>query len=628
MPAGERLHEIFAVRAREAPDRVAVAAPDPAGARQITYGELDARAGRLARRLIELGVGPEALVGLCAERGIEMIVGLLAIAKAGGAYVPIDPAYPEKRIGFLLADSATGVVVATRAAAPRLAGCDARAVIVDEIEVGQGSAGRGESGGAEPAAAADENLAYVIYTSGSTGTPKGVLVEHRNVVRLFGETRRPFQLDERDVWTLFHSISFDFSVWEIWGALLHGARLVIVPAEVTRSPEQLLALVREEGVTVLNQTPSAFRQLVALVTDPARQAPVLPLRLVIFGGEALEVGLLEPWIARHGDRRPVLVNMYGITETTVHVTARRIAEADLRQPGVSPIGAPLADLEIHLLDEAGREVPDGAAGEICVAGAGLARGYLNRPDLTAERFVPAPGGRRLYRSGDRARRLTGGDRADLAYLGRTDDQMKVRGFRIEPREIEACLLGHPEVATAIAVQQDYGDGDRRLTAFVVPRTGRGLTPEKIAELTAALAERAAAELPAHLRPSAYRVLSEVPTTPQGKVDREALRQRTAEDQALGQSSAPASEQTPEAAPSDGLTTTERAILEIVEEALQRRGIGLHDDLFDVGGTSMTLIRVLRRANQRFDVALNGSELGEEATVARLAQCVDAAAANP
>nr|WP_246496916.1 amino acid adenylation domain-containing protein [Sphaerisporangium rubeum] len=501
------MHTIFQDRARRAPDRVALSTP----AGTVTYGELDTLSDRLAGRLTRLGVGPDVIVGLCARRSPEAIIGMLGILKAGGAYLPIDPAYPADRIEYLLADSGAPIVVAARDTAKVIDGRHPSVVWVDGDDTGAAE---------EPAVRrepAGGDLAYVIYTSGSTGRPKGVLVEHRNVVRLFERTHDWFHFDHTDTWALFHSLSFDFSVWEIWGALLYGGRLVLLPEMTSRSPALLTSLLRSERVTVLNQTPSAFHQLQTVMFDGGGDGTAdLALRLVVFGGERLEPRSLAPWIERHGDRRPELVNMYGITETTVHCTYRRITAADLRETGVSPIGVPIPDLRVHLLDEDGTPVPDGEPGEMHIAGGGVARGYLNRPELTAERFVSVvtgDGGERRYRSGDRAVRLPNGD---LAYLGRVDDQVKVRGFRIEPGEVEMCLAGAPEVARAVVAPRDFGGGDLRLVAYLLPAAGAG------DGVVAAAERQALTRLPRHLRPSVYKVVTEIPMTLQGKVDRDAL----------------------------------------------------------------------------------------------------------
>ncbi|MEU5865380.1 MULTISPECIES: amino acid adenylation domain-containing protein [unclassified Nonomuraea] len=570
--SGRCLHEIFAERAAKAPDRIAVTC----GTEEITYADLDDRADRLACLLQAAGTGPGVLVGLCADRGIDLVAGLLAILKAGGAYVPIDPGYPAGRIAYLLEDSGVRTVVTTSGVAARLGGVLPGEVVLADAEPPQG----------RPAATAgDEDLAYVIYTSGSTGAPKGVLVEHRNVVRLLERTEQWFGFTDDDVWTLFHSVSFDFSVWELWGALLYGGRLVIVPAEVARSPESLRRLLLDEGVTVLNQTPSAFRHLVAADARQERPSPYR-LRRVVFGGERLDVDLLAPWIDRYGDDRPHLVNMYGITETTVHVTYRRVRAADLDHPELSPIGVPIPDLRLDVLDEHGRPA---TTGNLHVSGPGLARGYLDRPELTAERFRALPDGGRRYDSGDVVTRLPGGE---YAYLGRSDDQIKVRGFRLEPREIELCLLGHPRVAHAVVAHRDYGEGDVRLLAFVVPDGEAG--PDLIEQLT----ERAASRLPAHARPSTYHIVSEIPMTPQGKADRAAL------------------------ARSAQASSAAKVVQRIAEDVLERDEVPPQVDLFDLGATSLAMTRIIAQVNERFGLELTGRELEEEASVAALASCVE------
>ncbi|HEX8244596.1 MAG TPA: amino acid adenylation domain-containing protein, partial [Longimicrobium sp.] len=393
-PADRCIHELFEAQAARTPVAVAVVYES----QSLRYAELNARANQLAHYLQGRGVGPEVRVGICLERSLEMVVGILAILKAGGAYVPLDPGYPADRLAFILADSATPVLLTRemlRGALPAREGVEVVSLDGAAEEIAAESAENPRSG------AGPDSLAYVIYTSGSTGAPKGALIEHRNVARLFSATDAWFGFGPDDVWTLFHSYAFDFSVWELWGALLYGGRLVVVPFEVSRDPEAFHALVQHEGVTVLNQTPSAFRQFMRV---DAERGGELALRNVIFGGEALEPASLREWVERRGAGTPRLVNMYGITETTVHVTYRPLGREDVFGGAGSPIGRAIPDLRLYVLDPARRPVPVGVPGELYVGGAGVARGYLNRPELTAERFLENPfGAGRVYRTGDRVR---------------------------------------------------------------------------------------------------------------------------------------------------------------------------------------------------------------------------------
>jgi amino acid adenylation domain-containing protein len=472
------LPERFELAAERMPDRVAVSAEGGS----LSYRELDLRSNQLARHLRSLGIAGEHRVGLSVERSPEMLVGILGILKAGAAYVPLDPQYPKERIAFMLEDSGAAVVVTQRHLVETLPPRVEKVRLDADWEV-IGSRSKGALSG--PLV---DSLAYVIYTSGSTGQPKGVLVSHRNVVRLFEATRDRFRFAAEDVWTLFHSYAFDFSVWEMWGALLHGGRLLVVPYWVSRSPDRFHELLHREGVTVLNQTPSAFFPLMRV--EDSEEVSTLPtLRLVIFGGEALPISSLETWFERHGDQRPQAVNMYGITETTVHVTYRRLWAGDAATAGGSVIGTPIPDLATYVLDERRQPVPAGVAGELYVGGEGLARGYLDRPGLTAERLVPHPSsdipGARLYRTGDLARWRGSGE---LEYLGRIDHQVKIRGFRIELGEIESVLRLHRRVNEAVVVVRDSSSGDRQLAAYVVTAPADGAAsadaePAEFDELT-------------------------------------------------------------------------------------------------------------------------------------------------
>ncbi|SFJ97123.1 non-ribosomal peptide synthetase, partial [Thermoflavimicrobium dichotomicum] len=356
-------------------------------------------------------------------RSLEMIIGILGVLKAGGTYMPIDPAYPAERIQYMLEDSGARLLLVQKKAMIPEAGAAEKTLIWDEIDWTQ------EEKTNLVNISRPEDVAYIIYTSGSTGKPKGVMVEHRNVVRLLFNDRNLFDFSEHDVWTLFHSFCFDFSVWEMYGALLYGGKLVIVPSLVARDPKAFLDLLRREGVTILNQTPTAFYQLSQ--EEMKRVEADLMVRKVIFGGEALAPVQLKAWKNKYPSTQ--LINMYGITETTVHVTYKEITEQEM-ETNVSNIGQPIPTLKVYVLDEQKRLVPIGVKGEMYVSGDGVSRGYLNRPELTAERFVENPfvPGERMYKTGDLARWLPDGN---LEYLGRIDHQVKIRGYRIELGEI-------------------------------------------------------------------------------------------------------------------------------------------------------------------------------------------------
>ncbi|NVZ80089.1 amino acid adenylation domain-containing protein, partial [Pseudomonas gingeri] len=428
----------------------------------------------------------------------------------GGAYVPLDPAYPGERLKHLLADS--GVPLVLRHGATRGVLEDAvqgLAAVPECIDLDNAQAWAGcptDNLEAQEMGLSASSLAYVIYTSGSTGTPKGVMIEHRHVARLFASTAGAFAFNRDDVWTLFHSFAFDFSVWEIWGALLHGGRLVIVPGLTSRNPQDFYQLLCEQQVTVLNQTPSAFR---GLIDAQARGPATHSLRCVVFGGEALEPASLKPWYADPRNSDTQLVNMYGITEITVHATYLALRPEDAERSGASPIGRPLADLRCYLLDNLGQLVPVGVAGEIHIGGAGVARGYLNRAALTAERFIDNPFvvGERLYRTGDMARYRADGS---LEFLGRNDFQVKIRGFRIEPGEIEACLRDCAGVREAVVIAREDQPGEVRLVAYYSEAEN---TPVDVA----ALREHVVARLPGHLVPAAYVRLDMLPLTANGKL---------------------------------------------------------------------------------------------------------------
>ena len=568
---------------------------------ELSYRELGRRANQLAHRLRQLGAGPEVLVGVAMERRVDLVVALLAILEAGAAYLPLDLSYPPDRLAFMLEDAAVPLLISQSHLAEKLPAFAGRTLFVDTEEERAAIAACPTE---RPAVVmTSDQLAYVIYTSGSTGKPKGVLIPHRNVLRLMEANQPWFDFGSDDVWTFFHSHAFDFSVWEIWGCLVTGGRLVVVPYMVSRNPKAFHALLAEEGVTVLNQTPSAFRQLIQ-ASEEAPEGEGLALREVVFGGEALELSTLAPWYDRHGDQRPRLVNMYGITETTVHVTYRPLSRADLGLGG-SPVGEAIPDLTIHLVDRRGEPVPIGVAGEMWVGGAGCARGYLGRPGLTAERFGPDPWstepGARIYRSGDLARYLGDGE---IDFLGRIDHQVKIRGFRIELGEIEAVLAAQEGVRHAVVLAREDVPGDQRLVAYMVPRSGATL-PD-----TATLRQVATETLPAYMVPSAFVSLDALPLTANGKLDRRAL---------------PAPEASLEEAGGRApRTPLEELLVGMWCDVLGIPTMGIDDNVFELGAHSLLLTQMVSRVRKELEVELPLPLLFEKATVAELAAEVEAA----
>ncbi len=572
------LHHLFEAQVERNPGAIAITFENE----QMTYAELNQRADQLADQLRTLGVGPEVLVGLSLDRGLELVVGILGILKAGGAYVPLDPSYPPERLRFMIDDAKPAVILTSDGPSATDYTDQSRRSDPDSIR------------GVDPWD--PRHPCYVIYTSGSTGTPKGVVVTHANVVRLFDSTRQWFDFDEHDVWTLFHSSAFDFSVWELWGALLYGGRLVIVPYLISREPEAFYQLLCKERVTVLNQTPSAFRQLMS--ADEAREGE-LSLRYVIFGGEALELQSLRPWFERHGDREPQLVNMYGITETTVHVTYRPLTAGDVDRTRGSRIGGAIPDLSVYVLDRHLQPAPDLVPGELCVGGAGVARGYLKRAELCAERFIPdalsGESGARLYRSGDLVRRLPGGD---IEYLGRIDQQVKIRGFRIELGEIEAVLNQHEWVREAIVVVRE-----ERLVCYLVTDDESVLEVEGLREFLRL-------KLPDYMIPSTFVSLPAIPLTPNGKVDRRAL---PAPDQAR-----------PELrenylAPRNEL---ERVLASMWCDTLGLEQVGVRDNFFDLGGDSIRGAIFINQLQERLGEIVHVVVIFTMPTVEQLAQFIE------
>ncbi|WP_159787326.1 non-ribosomal peptide synthase/polyketide synthase [Streptomyces sp. NHF165] len=609
---------LFAEQAAARPDAAAVTASGTS----LTYARLDAAANRLARHLTGLGVGPETLVAVAMDRTPDLVTALLAVMKAGGAFLPVDPAYPAARIGTLLADATPAVLLTTTGLAGQLPETgDTPRVLLDDPAVRAAVDARSPdplTQDERPAPLRPDHPAYVIHTSGSTGAPKGVVVAHAQVTALLRGAAARYGLDTGDVWTWFHSHAFDFSVWEMWGALLTGGRLVVVDHDTSRSPREFLRLLARENVTVLSQTPSAFHQLAHAEAREPEAGPGPQLRLVVLGGEALDTARLADWYTRHAPGAPLLVNMYGITETTVHVThlALDTSKSDTgTRPGphgASPIGRPLDNTRVHVLDAHLRPVPPGVPGEMYVTGSGVARGYLHRPGMTAGRFVACPfgpSGARMYRTGDLARRTPDGG---LEYLGRADDQIKLRGFRIEPGEVEAALLTDERVARAAVVVREDTPGDRRLTAYVVPRrpddaTGGNATGQTGTGPARSLRDAVAGLLPAHMVPAAVVPLERLPLTVNGKLDRAAL---------------PAPATGPGPAEGRGPATVREEILcAAFEEVLGVERVGADDDFFALGGHSLLAVQLVEHLRTR-GVPVDIRTLFTAATPARLAAVAD------
>ncbi|QXJ21811.1 amino acid adenylation domain-containing protein [Actinomadura graeca] len=494
------LYAAFSIVAMSRPHNVAVCEEG----RELTYRELDAAAGELADRLKHAAPGP--YVGLALRPSIELIVAILAVLRVGKAYVPLDPGGPPDRIDRILSQFMSLPVLAEDDLAGRLAAAQsARVLRLPEV-----TEGATPWPAQPPADLFPETSAYVIFTSGSTGVPKGVVVSHHNVMRLFHACEEHMSFNPQDVWCLFHSPAFDFSVWEIFGALLNGGRLEMVPSSTRKNPSDFAEFLCTRGVTVLNQTPSAFRQLCAVITTD--HAPRLALRKVIFGGERLDPGTLRPWYDLMGEQVE-LVNMYGITETTVHATFVKLSPRDAMTAGRSVIGRPLSDLRVRVVDERLRPVPPGTPGELLVSGAGLALGYLGDPDLTAARFrEDLEPGCRWYRSGDQ---VISSEDGRLTYLGRLDRQVALNGYRIELGEVETALRGLPGVLDC-HVLLDTVPAAPRLVAYLVQRE-----PMPTQQIRTALRN----DVPAYMIPTVYVPLSELPLTLNGKVDEKDLLSR-------------------------------------------------------------------------------------------------------
>jgi amino acid adenylation domain-containing protein len=608
-PEGLCLHRLIAAQAARTPDAVAVVFE---GA-QLTYAELHARAGRLSQQLRRLGVGADVLVGLCLERSLELVVALLAVLEAGGAYLPLEPGYPRERLADMVADAAPDVILTHAPVAARLPELGKTPVLIftaDGTIASVGSAASAESTTAPPAGTAAasataqvsateaDKLAYVLYTSGSTGRPKGVMISHRGVCNRLLWMQEAHRLTPADRVLQKTPFSFDVSVWEFFWPLMTGARLVVARPGGHQDPAYLTRLVAKQRITVLHFVPS---MLEAFLQEPGLEESCATLRRIICSGEVLSPRLQETCLARlpHAE----LHNLYGPTEASIDVTAWRCEPKGGRE--VVPIGRPIANMQVYVLDRQMRPAPVGVPGDLYLAGVGLARGYLKRPELTALCFVPHPfgaPGARLYRTGDRARWRADGT---LEYLGRLDGQLKVRGMRIELGEIETTLRQHVAVRDAAVVAHTVASGDVRLVAYVVPRPGAVLDP---AEVGAALREG----LPDHMLPAALVPLAEMPLSSNGKLDRRALPvpewDRLA---ASGVAGAPPR------------TPVEATLARIWAEVLRVDRVGVDDDFFALGGHSLLAVQVVSRVRATLDVELQVRALFQKPRLADLAATIEA-----
>lgn len=555
----------------------------------ITYRELDVKSGQLALQLMQTyQVQPEDLVVLHFDRSEWMLIGILAVLKAGAAYVPADPAYPTERIDYIISDSQTKLVLYDIAPADILLDNHSDVTYIDITDVSY-------TGNTAQADVQPHHLAYVIYTSGTTGKPKGVLIEHRHVARLLFTNNNLFDFNDADRWSLFHSYCFDFSVWEMYGALLNGGTLVMVPKVVAQDSIAFYDFLAAQKITVLNQTPTAFRSLVQNNKARFQQQP-LTTRYLIFGGEALLPEILKEWHETLPGCKNI--NMYGITETTVHVTYKEITEIEIAA-NKSNIGVPIPTLSCYVLDQDLQQVPVGVIGELCVGGAGVARGYLNQPELTAEKFIdnPLKPGEKLYRSGDYARILPNGD---LMYIGRRDEQVKIRGHRIETAEVEAALMQQSAVKDAIVMTVKNMAGEHELAAYYIETNG--------ADSRSLLRNSLMETLPSYMVPAYLIPLTAFPLNNNGKLDKQALPMPQ--------------EVRSQIAYVPPRNEIDKKIIAIWEEVLERDNIGIEDNFFDLGGHSLKATRVINHINDLYHIKIDLKEIFTEPTVAHLSNYID------
>lgn len=571
------LNSIFEKVAEKFPNRIAVTD----GNIELTYKELSHKSSTLAKYLIHKGVKSGELICIYTTRNVNMIIGILGILKAGATYIPIDPKYPSQRIKDIFDISGATFCVSDSKMDLRYISCIN--ILLDCIP-------ESEVNGDKPADLNNEkSLAYVIFTSGSTGKPKGVMVEHKSVIRLFTKTEEIFHFNEHTVWSLFHSIAFDYSVWEIWGALLFGGKLVIVPRKVALNPESFYSLMQKEKISVLSLTPTAFRNF-CLAALRKEQRKLEQLEYIVFGGEKLDFEILNPWIKEYGDSKPVLANMYGITEVTVHSTWKIISHADVCNNTKSLIGKPISDLQIEIVDSEGQKVSRGKAGRMFISGDGVARGYLNREELTAERFFTRTG-----QDGEPIRWFDTGDIAveisenEFEYIGRNDRQVKISGYRVELEEIEYYLKQFKGVSDCVIVENDQRENGVRLRAFIILDK-----KENKESILKELRKYAAEKLPKYMCPSTYTVVDKFPMNINGKFSISELQtiQEPKKDNDIS-----------------GLKTKE-IIYNIWSDILGEKEIDEKDSFFYLGGTSFMMIRMMKKIMEIFNIDIGLDDIDE------------------
>ncbi len=587
-PKDKTLHQLFEEQVEKTPDNIAVVYED----KQLTYKELNERANQIARRLRAMGVKEECIVAIMVERSLEMIAGLIGILKAGGAYLPINPEYPIDRIEYTLEDSGVKVLL-TDSSLKNSISYDGEILTLDEKDIDN------EAKTNLNIEVKSNNLAYIIYTSGTTGKPKGAMIEHRNVVSLMYNDGALFDFTEKDVWTMFHSYCFDFSVWEMYGALLYGGKLVVIPMFVATDTSEYLKVLQEQKVTVLNQTPSAFYRLIE--EDEKSDKADLCIRYVIFGGEALKPGMLKGFYQKYSITK--LINMYGITETTIHVTYREITEEDINL-NISNIGKAIPTLTTYIMNKNKKILPIGVPGELCVGGYGVGRGYLKRPELTAEKFVDNPfeQGEKLYRSGDLVKLLPDGN---MEYLGRIDNQVKIRGFRVELGEIENKLLTHEAIKEAVVIARDDNARSKYLCSYIVA------TKEiKISEII----EHLSKALPDYMIPSYFIQLDELPLTVNGDINRKALPDPDGNKVTGTEYTVPTNE-------------TEEKLAVIWQEVLGIEKVGINDNFFELGGHSLNAANILTQIQKELNAAISYKMLFAMPTIKEIAKQLQPADKN-